>query len=143
MYIGLLHFHSYFRYVVLALLVITVIKSLIGFFSKKEFSALDNKLGLFLLASVHLQFVVGIALYFVSPNVKQALSDMGAAMKNPELRLWSVEHVTIMVLVVIIITLGRVLSKKADTDHLKFKRASTYYTIGLILLMYGIPWLAR
>jgi hypothetical protein len=120
-----------------------VVRSLIGFFGKKNYSTLDDKLGLFLMASVHIQFVVGIVLYLISPIVKQALSDMGAAMKDPVLRLWSVEHITIMVLAVLLITMGRVLSKKASTDKLKFKRASIYYTIGLILIMYGIPWLAR
>ena len=120
-----------------------VIKALIGFFGKKKYSAIDDKLGLVLVLVVHIQFLVGIGLYIISPIVKQALSDMGAAMKDPVLRLWSVEHIVIMVLVVVLVTVGRVLSKKASTDNLKFKKAAIYYTFSLILLMYGIPWLAR
>lgn len=143
MYTGLLHFHSYFRYIVLAVLLLAVIKALIGFFGKKKYSAIDDKLGLVLVLVVHIQFLVGIGLYIISPIVKQALSDMGAAMKDPVLRLWSVEHIVIMVLVVVLVTVGRVLSKKASTDNLKFKKAAIYYTFSLILLMYGIPWLAR
>lgn len=143
MYTGLVHAHSGFRYLVLLLVAVAVIKATVGFFGKKEFTGVDNKLALWALIITHVQFLLGIVLYFISPIVKTALSDMGAAMKDATLRFWAVEHVTIMVLAVVAITLGRVLSKKASSDSAKHLRILVFYLVGLILLMVGIPWLAR
>lgn len=143
MYTGLLHLHSSFRYLVLAVLLITVIRCLYGWLAQQNFTRRDNILGIALLSLVHLQFLIGLILYFVSPIVKAAHSDMAAAMKDPLIRYWAVEHITIMLFSVILITIGRVMSKKAQTDKSKFKKAFFFYLFGLITMMAGIPWLER
>jgi hypothetical protein len=40
----------------------------IGILSKKEFTAKNRKIALFALIAIHVQLLVGIILYFVSPN---------------------------------------------------------------------------
>ena len=89
---------------------------------------------------VHIQFAIGIVLYIVSPIVKAALADMGAAMKDEALRFAAVEHVTVMLLAVIAITVGRVWSKKAKLDDMKHRRSLICYAIGFVLIIAGIPW---
>lgn len=89
---------------------------------------------------IHIQFVIGIVLYFVSPVVRAALADMGAAMKDDALRFAAVEHVTVMLLAVIAITVGRVWSKKAKIDDMKHRRLLICYAIGFVLIIAGIPW---
>lgn len=140
MYTGLLHLHNLLRYIVVILLIINVVKSFIGWLGKKEYTASDNKLSLFLLISVHLQLVIGLVLYFISPVVEAALSDMSASMKNPVLRFWAVEHILAMILGIIIITLGRIMAKKTTFDIIKFRRQAIFYVLGMILIFSSIPW---
>ena len=60
-------FHSGWAYLALLLLVFAVVNSLIGKSSKKEFTAKDRKIALFGLIATHIQLLVGLILYFVSP----------------------------------------------------------------------------
>jgi hypothetical protein len=140
MYTGLLHLHSFFRYIALFLLVFTTIKFLNGFLSKKQYAPLDNKLSLFTFISMHLQLTIGLILYFISPIVHAGLADMGAAMKEPALRFWTVEHIAMMLLAIILISVGRISAKKAQDDHTKFKKQAIFFLIGLIIILVSIPW---
>jgi hypothetical protein len=67
MYTGLQHFHSYMSYLVLAGVLISVVVALAGWFGNKPFTDKDRKIGLLGLIPAHLQWVIGIILYFVSP----------------------------------------------------------------------------
>lgn len=140
MYTGLLHLHSALRYVVLALLIITIAKAFIGWFGKKDYTTGDNKLSLFTFISAHTQLLIGLILYGISPVVKSGMADMAAAMKDPIMRFWTVEHALSMVVAIIIITLGRIMSKKGTTDAAKHRRIAIYYLLALILIFSAIPW---
>lgn len=143
MYTGLLHLHSSLRYIVLILLVIAIVKALVGWLGRKPFTGADNKIGTALLGATHLQIVIGLILYFVSPTVEVAMSDFGAAMKDTNLRFWAVEHVTLMLIAAVLVTVGRVLSKKATDDLKKHKRAAIFFSIAFALIMQAIPWATR
>lgn len=136
----ILMIHSLLRYVILILLVFTIIKAFAGWFGNKEYTASDNKLSLFTFISAHLQLVVGLGVYFMSPVVKAGMSDMAAAMKEPVLRFWTVEHGLSMIVAIAIITLGRIMSKKGTTDAAKHRRIAIYYLLALVLIFSAIPW---
>ena len=140
MYTGLLHLHNLLRYVVVILLIIAVFKSFIGWFAKKEYTAFDNKVSLFLLISAHLQLVIGLGLYFMSPIVEAALSNFGETMKDPTLRYWGVEHIASMIVGIAIITLGRIMAKKGKDDSAKFRRQAVYFVLAMVLIFSAIPW---
>ncbi len=140
---GLLHLHSSLRYVVLLLLIVAIFKALAGWLGRKEFTGVDNKLGSAVLGAVHLQIIIGFILYFISPTVEVAMADFGAAMKDPNLRFFAVEHVTLMLVAAVIITVGRVLSRKATDAVLKHRRAAIFYAIGFAAIMSAIPWAQR
>lgn len=140
MYTGLLHLHSALRYVVLALLIITIAKAFIGWFGKKDYTTGENKLSLFTFISAHTQLLIGLILYGISPVVKAGMADMAASMKDPIMRFWTVEHALSMVVAIIIITLGRIMSKKGTTDAAKHRRIAIYYLLALILIFSAIPW---
>jgi len=133
MYTGLLHAHSGFRWLVVLFLVIVIIKAFSGWFGKKEYGKADNLIAILLLSFTHLQFVIGLAIYFIGGK----LASIAEAMKVPEARFWAVEHGVTMILAIVLITLGRVKSKKASTDELKHKKGAIYYTIALILILWG------
>lgn len=137
---GLLHTHSLLRYILLALLLIAIVKSISGWMGKKAYTPVDRKLTLFTMVSAHLQLVVGLILYFVSPAVNVGLSNMGAAMKDSTLRFWSVEHIAMMLIAIVLITLGNILSKKAGSDEAKHKRVFIFFLLALIVIFLAIPW---
>ncbi|MEM9673547.1 MAG: cytochrome B [Bacteroidota bacterium] len=140
MYIGLIHLHSALRYVVVLLLIVAVLKAFAGWFSNKSYTEGDRKLALFTMISVHLQLVIGLILYFISPVVQSALADMGAAMKDTELRFWAVEHIATNIIGIILITIGYSTAKRASVDKAKFMRTAIFYLIGFVLIMSAIPW---
>src|SRR3954462_13812780 len=119
---GLLHVHSLLRYILLIFILISIFKSFSGWFGKKPYLPGDKKVALFTLISAHLQLVVGLILYFVSPTVKMGLSDIGSAMKDPGLRFWTVEHISMMLIAIIFITLVYSLAKRGKDDETKHKR---------------------
>jgi hypothetical protein len=129
MYTGLLHTHSSVRYLVLIMLLIVIGKSLIGLVSKKPFLKIDNTLSLILLIVTHIQLLVGLILYFVSPRVSFAEGAMKTA------RYFTVEHAFGMILAVVLITVARVTSKKMTNDASKFKRLSYLNILALIVIL--------
>jgi hypothetical protein len=129
------HFHKGWAYLALLLLVVAVVNAIIGFTSKKEFTAKDRKIALFGLIGSHVQLLVGIFLYFVSP-----LGLAGFNMKDAAARLTSLEHPLINVVALVLITIGWSKHKKAATSELKFKSFAVFYTIGLLLILSRIPW---
>lgn len=140
MYTGMLHLHNLLRYAVVILLVIAVIKGFLGWFGKKEYTKTDNKISLFLLISAHTQLLIGLILYFISPIVQTGLSDFGAAMRSDVLRFWTVEHSLSMLIAIVIITLGRRMSKNGRNDNIKHRRAAIYFTLAMVLIFSAIPW---
>lgn len=133
MYNGILHAHSGFRWLVIIFLVIAILKSFAGWFGKKEYNKGDNMIALLLLSVTHLQLIFGIVMYFISDKIVS----MGEAMKDATLRFWAVEHGFTMLIAIVLITLGRVLSKKAETSELKFKKGAIFYTIAFILILWA------
>lgn len=140
MYTGLLHSHSTLAYVVLLFLAFVVIKSIIGLSRGNAFSPGDERLSKLAMTFVHIQLLLGLALYFVSPLVKSALSDMAATMKDSALRQVAVEHISINIIAVVLITIGRVKARKATEAKAKYKKLLLFYGLGLVLILSRIPW---
>ncbi|WP_029038162.1 hypothetical protein [Salinimicrobium xinjiangense] len=135
--------HSWWAYLVVLVLIITVILSFVGLASKKDYGATDFRLALFTLITTHIQLLIGIVLYFVAPYF-QAFGQvgMGGVMKDSTLRLYLVEHPLMMILAVILITIGYSKHKKKLTSRPKFKTLAIFYTIALIFMLSRIPWSA-
>lgn len=142
MYSTMQFIHSYWAYVVVIVVFLATINALAGFFSKKEYSAKDFRISLFALIVTHIQLLIGLILYFVSPLGFQNIANvgMGEIMKNSEYRLFAVEHPLVMILTVVFITIGYSKHKKKLLSHGKFKILSIFYTIALVLLLSRIPW---
>ena len=136
MYNGLLHAHSGLRYLVLIAILIALINSLMKWLKKSEFADGDRKINLYALIFTHIQFLIGVVLYFVSPKVILG-SEM---MKNAELRFYGMEHGVMMLFAAILITIAYVKSKKEAPSTLKFKRGFIYYLLSLIIIFIAIPW---
>ena len=136
MYEFIQKFHSGWAYIALLLLVVAVINAVIGMSSKKEFAPQDRKISLFGLIAVHVQLLVGLILYFVSPLGLASLGQMSDKM----LRLTSMEHPLINIIAIVLITIGWSKHKKAIDAAAKFKAITVFYGIGLFLILLRIPW---
>lgn len=143
MYEILKHAHSGLRWLVLIALLAAIInafnkKSKLTYLDKSQvgFSSKDKMLTLFALIFTHLQLVIGFILYFISPLVQFS----SGTMKNSVLRFYTVEHISIMLIAIVLITVGYSKAKRADEDAKKFKTIGIYYLIGLILILISIPW---
>lgn len=139
MYTGLMHTHSLLRYFVLIMLVVVVVVSIQKWLGKKPYSAVDNKLGLYLFIFTHLQLLMGVLLYFISDMVQFNSSTM----KNAELRYWAVEHVTMMAIAIVLITMARITSKKLTDSVAKHKRMFVFNAIALLLIVVSIVMSGR
>ena len=142
MYTTIQFLHSYWGYLTLLIIILATINSFMGLSSRRGFGDKDSRISVFALIVTHIQVIIGIILYFVSPNALKAIqtNGMGEVMKDSILRLFSVEHPMIMLLAVILITIGYTRHKKKQTSKTKFKTIAIFYTIGLILVLSRIPW---
>ncbi len=130
----LIHIHSGLRWIALVLLLITIVKSFSGWFGNKPYTALDKKLSLFTLISIHSQLLIGFWLY------ADFIIDGRFGMKDAYSRFFSVEHITGMLVAITIFTIGYIKAKKAGTDKAKFKTIAIFFTIALIIILAMIPW---
>lgn len=131
---GLIAAHSGLRWIVLILMIVAIFNALSG--KNKGYAKKDKMINLFTMVSFHTQFLVGLILYFVSGKVSHA----SGWMKDAVLRFFGMEHVLMMLLAMVFITLGYVKSKNKDTDAAKHKVIFTFYVLAFILVLAGIPW---
>ncbi|MDU8884855.1 hypothetical protein RXV94_01700 [Yeosuana sp. MJ-SS3] len=133
--------HSYWAYLVLLVLILATVNALYKFFAKKEFEAKDFRINLFTLIVSHIQLLIGLLLYFVSPRLSLFSElGMGEVMKDAVNRLYLVEHPVINILAVVLITIGYSKHKKKLTSKPKFKTIAVFYTLAVILFLSRIPW---
>lgn len=129
-------FHSGWAYLALLLLVFAVVNSLIGKSSNREFTAKDRKIALFGLIATHIQLVIGLILYFVSPLGSASIGQMAES----DVRLTWLEHPLLNLIAIVLITVGWSKHKKAATSQAKFNNIFVFYGLGLLLILSRIPW---
>ncbi|MCL6261450.1 hypothetical protein M3O96_20285 [Aquiflexum sp. TKW24L] len=139
MYTGLQHLHSGLAYLALAALVIVMIYALIGSLSGREFTEKDRKFAMIGFILAHIQLLVGLILYFVSP-LGFSLLTSGNAMADKVARLTALEHPVINILAIIIISVGYIRAKKMTESRARFRSIYMMYAIGLVLILSRIPW---
>jgi heme/copper-type cytochrome/quinol oxidase subunit 1 len=136
MYPFLVHLHSGLRWAVLLTLVLAIIQSAGKLSGNHSFTDKDRKVPLFAFISAHTQLLLGLILFFISPKVIFSAASMKSAMS----RFFLVEHTTMMILAIIIISVGYILAKKAAPEKKAFKRIFWTYLVGLLLILASIPW---
>jgi hypothetical protein len=127
---GLVHLHNLLRWVVLIALLLTIVK----LFLKQD----ALKISKVLLISAHTTLVLGLYQYFFGPVGFYFIKTMGmaAAMKDKVARFWGVEHISTMLLAIVLITIGHVKYKKGGAP----KTTLILYIIALLLIFAAVPW---
>jgi len=132
--------HSYWAYLVLLIVTLATLNALVKFFGKKEFHNNDLRITLFALIVSHIQLLIGLVLYFVSPNGLNSIKENGMGGLTSFARLLAVEHPFVGILGIIFITIGFSKHKKKLTATNKFKVISIFYVVTLLLFLSRIPW---
>ncbi len=141
MYSLLKNVHSYWAHLVLLLLILSILNAIAGKIKRKKFESNDLRLPLFALIFSHIQLLIELILYFVSPWFDQ-WSNLGVVgvMKNTQARLYLVENSFSNILAIILITIGWSLHKRQSDPSKKFLRIALFYGLGLLILLSRIPW---
>ena len=137
---NILELHSLWALPTLLVTLITILKFLYSFILKKEFKTVDFRIALITLIFNHIQLAIGVILYYTSPKFDWWSEGMSSVMSNSVYRQHLVEHPTINIIGVLIITVGWSIHKKTNEDSKKFLRIGAFYFIGLVLILSRIPW---
>ena len=139
MYTGLQHLHSGIAYLALLSLIIVIVLMLVGALTGRPFTEKDRKIAMIAFIFAHLQLLVGLILYFVSP-LGFSLLTSGEAMSDPVARLTALEHPLINIIAIIVISVGYIRAKKMTVSRSRFRSIYMMYAIGLLLILSRIPW---
>ena len=135
-----LFLHSWNRWLILVAGFLVIAAAIKGLSARAEYSTFQRKWSLIFLSSLHLQLLVGLLMYFVfSPVTTQALSNFGAAMKDPVLRFWSVEHAFVNIIAIALAQTGSILVKRSTGSAAKHKRTLIWTAIAMLLILSMIP----
>jgi glucan phosphoethanolaminetransferase (alkaline phosphatase superfamily) len=141
MYTGLLHLHNLLRWVILILLLVALFRHLAGMNNKRPVSAGDKKVDLFLMIAAHITLLVGLYQWFAGPwGLKLITANgMGVVMKDSAYRFFAIEHLTGMLIAIVLITIGRGKVKRA-VDYTAHKKAFWFFLLALIVILASVPW---
>lgn len=138
MYTGFKHLHSFLAYILLAALLFSLIYVAVRFYKKESFNEKTRKVALIGFIASHLQLLIGIVLYVISPVGLSNFS--GEAMQSTLSRLYVLEHPLTMLIGIILISVGYIKAKKPGDDARRFKTIIIFYGLGLFLILLRIPW---
>lgn len=131
----LVHAHSGLRWIVLILLLTAIVKAFANK-SKNSYTKSDKMVNLFTMIAVHIQITIGLIMLFVGE--KKIFHE--GWMQDKVSRFFVMEHMVIMLIAMILITIGRKKAEKKATPNEKHKTIAIWYTIVLVLILAAIPW---
>ena len=134
MYVGLKHFHSSLPYLLFVAVLVVLALSLVGIFNQTAFDGKRKKSVLFAMILFHLQWTIGLILYFVSPLVK----NIGDAMSDSSDRLYALEHPIMMTIALVLVTIARSKSKKTDDSSMN-RTVFIFFILALACMIFCLP----
>jgi hypothetical protein len=140
MYAILLALHSLVRWFVLLSMMLAIVRAYHGWFSARKFSRFDDRLRVATVTIAHTQLIIGIWLYVISPLVAVFMQHVKQMVHERQIRFFGMEHVTMMLIAIILLTIGSAKTKRKQTDKEKFKCMAIWFTIALVIILSSIPW---
>jgi hypothetical protein len=106
---------------------------------RRPFEKPDFILSRLLASGTHLQLLLGIILFFLSPLV----IFNGETMKNPALRYWTVEHWFLMLTAVVLITISAIRIKKQADSAAKHRTVFLLNGIAMLIILLSLVMSGR
>ena len=136
----ILQLHSLWAILTMTIIFYTVLRFFFNALQNKIFTLLDLRIALFTLIFCHIQFVIGIILYFLSPKFKWWYNGLEEILENNEYFFYLVKHPLLNIFSILSITIGWSLFKKAKTNQKRFTRIGVFYLIGFLLILLATPY---
>jgi uncharacterized membrane protein (UPF0182 family) len=139
---GLVHLHNLLRWIILILLVVSVVKSYMGWKSGKAFSAGDRKIWLFTMIAAHVTLLIGLYQWLAGRYglLTHQRPEGVSMMKDGYYRFFQFEHPLTMIVAILLITMGYGVAKKQLSDSDKYRKAFQLFLLALILILLRTPW---
>ncbi len=133
--------HNIMRWAVLLFGVLALFTGMRGLGGKRDFTLGDKRTALYFLIACDIQLLLGLSLYFMK-GYHRVFSGgaMGEVMKNQPMRFWSVEHITGMLIAIILVHVGYAGTKGSRPHASKFRRLFWCTFIALLIIAVTIPW---
>lgn len=136
----LLTLHSLNRWLVLTSLVYAIVLAVNGYRKDRPFSKADNAVRHWTATISHIQLILGIYLYLISPIVRLNLLELDSGKLVSEQTFFRFIHISLMITSVVLITIGSAKAKRAETSKLKFRTMLMWFSIALLVILVAIPW---
>lgn len=140
MYAFILALHSLVRWFVLASLLFALYRAYAGWLGNKVCLKFDDRVRVITATIAHIQLTIGLWLYFISPIANYFISHFKEAVHNRQIRFFGMEHITMMLIGITLITIASAKAKRKTTDQDKFKTMAIWLTIALLVILSSIPW---
>jgi len=142
MYSFVLAAHNIVRWVVLLTGVIALLNSYRGLLTGAAWTPRDRTIAAAYANTFGLQFLLGLLLYvWLSPLTRTGFGNMGAAMRDPALRLFVIEHPLAMFVGLALAHIALARTRKAATDAARWRIAVILLTLSLLLVLARTPWM--
>jgi len=133
--------HSWNRWLVLASALATLTLAIHGLSTRRQWSQTDQRLARVFVSALDLQGLLGLLLYFVlSPIIPKTLDEFKASMHVAALRFFAIEHVTMMLLALIVAHGAWAYAKRARNARARQWRITCGVSLSLLLILSAIPW---
>ena len=94
----------------------------------------------FMLA-IDLEVLCGLLLYFgLSPYTREAMNNIGLALRDPGLRFWAFTHAATMIVALVAVRAGRVFAMGEPTSPARRNGRYICFGIAVLAMVAGIPW---
>lgn len=140
MYPYILFAHSIWRWFVLVSMLYAVYRGFKGWLQGEPFTSADDTLRHMTATVVHIQLILGLVLYGISPLVRYFLQNYHEAVHERDIRFFGMEHSLMMLISVVGVTIGSMLAKRKDNDAAKFRTMAIWYGVALLVILANIPW---
>jgi len=138
MYSTLLFLHSLGRWAVLGGLLYGMGRAYRGWRGRRPFTPHDDTTRHTIATVAHIQLVLGYALYFTSPLLRNF--HLRDAVHEPGTLFFGLQHVAAMTVAIIVLTIGSASAKRQTTNVMKFRTMALWFTAALLLILLAIPW---
>jgi cytochrome bd-type quinol oxidase subunit 2 len=133
--------HSYWRWAIVLGAIVVLGRAITGLKKRREWTNDDERASRMFVATVDLQFLLGLILYFgFSPFWSAIRDSFHAAMKDPTTRFFAIEHETAMFLALAAVHIGRVRAKRATDALRKHRIMLITIVIFVVLVLVAVPW---
>lgn len=132
--------HNSVRWVILCALVVVGWRSFVAWRKGRVWRTWDERWHVLLVAAFDTQLLLGLTLYlWLSPLPRALWADFAGGMKNRVLRFFGLEHIAMMVLAVIVVHVGRAISKRASAAR-RHRHVWISTLAALVIVAASIPW---